>query len=145
MLPTTFPDGAINLEPCSTEDSTDCFWDASISGNSTGQSFLNYDGHTILFDVTPGYHVHEVLVDPAGINWEAEDNPGYGIISYENEPSATPQPTTTSTATEAAPPAPAGQAQTDADLTIPTLLVVAAFVVSLIILAAVPLFRKKAS
>lgn len=30
--------------PCAEEDSRDCFWDASTSGNRVGQSFVDVDG-----------------------------------------------------------------------------------------------------
>ena len=35
----------IILTPCPTEDSTGCYWDASIRGNKVGQSFVNINGN----------------------------------------------------------------------------------------------------
>lgn len=30
--------------PCPTEDSTNCYWDASVQGNGEGRSFVDIDG-----------------------------------------------------------------------------------------------------
>ena len=53
------------LPPCPTEDSTDCYWDATQQGNSTGQSFATYQGHTVTYDVPEGTYVLDVAVSPA--------------------------------------------------------------------------------
>jgi hypothetical protein len=37
---------------CSTEESTNCFWDATNSGNGSGQSFIDVDG-TPYYAVSP--------------------------------------------------------------------------------------------
>lgn len=34
----------IRLVPCATEGSSNCYWDASLRGNTYGQSFVNIDG-----------------------------------------------------------------------------------------------------
>lgn len=34
------------LPACSTEDSTNCVWDARIHGNGEGRSFVDLNGHT---------------------------------------------------------------------------------------------------
>lgn len=34
----------IILVPCPTEDSANCYWDASVRGNTLGRSFVNIDG-----------------------------------------------------------------------------------------------------
>lgn len=49
------------LAPCPTEDSTNCYWDASIQGNGTGQSFANIDGVQYALD-TPANHTIESVV-----------------------------------------------------------------------------------
>lgn len=36
----------IILEPCPTEDSDNCYWDASFNGNGEGISFVTIDGVT---------------------------------------------------------------------------------------------------
>lgn len=33
------------LPACATEDSADCFWDATVHGNGEGRSFVDRDGH----------------------------------------------------------------------------------------------------
>lgn len=53
------------LPPCPTEDSTDCYWDATVHGNGTGQSFATYHGETILFDVPENHYTLDVAVNPA--------------------------------------------------------------------------------
>ena len=35
---------AFFIPPCATEDSTNCYWDASTSGNGTGSSFIDIGG-----------------------------------------------------------------------------------------------------
>lgn len=37
------------LAPCATEDSTDCYWDASQHGNGQGESFIDVDGTAYYF------------------------------------------------------------------------------------------------
>ena len=32
------------LGPCPTEDSANCYWDATVSGNGQGTSFVDIDG-----------------------------------------------------------------------------------------------------
>lgn len=34
------------LPPCLSEDSTNCIWDATTSGNGQGTSFIDYNGQT---------------------------------------------------------------------------------------------------
>lgn len=34
-----------SLTPCPTEDSVNCYWDASLRGNKIGQSFININGN----------------------------------------------------------------------------------------------------
>jgi hypothetical protein len=40
-------DKAATLPPCETEDSINCFWDATARGNGKGQSFIDVDGSRI--------------------------------------------------------------------------------------------------
>jgi hypothetical protein len=40
----TFPD--LTLAPCATEDSHNCYWDASRMGNGIGESFIDWNGVT---------------------------------------------------------------------------------------------------
>lgn len=35
------------LPPCTTEDSANCYWDASTRGNGQGVSFVDVAGHVI--------------------------------------------------------------------------------------------------
>jgi hypothetical protein len=41
--------GNLPTTPCATEDSEDCFWDATVRGNGEGRSFWNVDGW-LIFD-----------------------------------------------------------------------------------------------
>lgn len=36
--------GSTPITPCPTEDSMNCYWDATLSGNGEGRSFLDIDG-----------------------------------------------------------------------------------------------------
>jgi len=38
------------LPPCEYEDSPNCAWDASESGNGVGHSFVNVDGQVFYLD-----------------------------------------------------------------------------------------------
>lgn len=38
------------LPPCESEDSTNCAWDASVQGNGTGNSFVDFGGHFYVFN-----------------------------------------------------------------------------------------------
>lgn len=60
----------ILLPPCDTEDSTNCFWDASHSGNGQGSSFWNYEGTTVFFDVP-------ATATPVGVWLEIDDTDTY--------------------------------------------------------------------
>ena len=35
--------------PCTYEDSSDCYWDASVQGNGVGTSFVDVAGHAFWF------------------------------------------------------------------------------------------------
>lgn len=37
--------GTLELKACATEDSENCYWDATIRGNGQGRSFINIRGH----------------------------------------------------------------------------------------------------
>lgn len=41
-------EGTMTLPPCATEDSTNCYWDAAHQGNGLGQSFIDWDGTTMI-------------------------------------------------------------------------------------------------
>lgn len=53
---------ALLLEPCQTEDSTDCWWDATVNGNGQGHSFVNYDGSWQVIEFPQGEHLTGVYV-----------------------------------------------------------------------------------
>lgn len=40
------PDMTVVLELCQTEDSDNCYWNATLQGNGNGKSFINFDGTT---------------------------------------------------------------------------------------------------
>jgi hypothetical protein len=41
-LPMQLPN--LLLPPCAQEDSVNCYWDARVMGNGTGESFINWNG-----------------------------------------------------------------------------------------------------
>lgn len=53
------------LPPCPTEDSANCYWDATVQGNSTGQSFATYQGDTLTYTVPEGHYTLNVIATPA--------------------------------------------------------------------------------
>lgn len=55
----------IYLPACATEDSTDCYWDATVQGNGHGTSFATYQGHTLTYTVPEGSYTLDVAVNPA--------------------------------------------------------------------------------
>lgn len=48
--PTLPPDTAATLAACTYEDSENCFWDATTSGNREGRSFANVNGTVYYVD-----------------------------------------------------------------------------------------------
>lgn len=36
--------GGLSIPECATEDSTNCFWNANVQGNGTGNSFIDVNG-----------------------------------------------------------------------------------------------------
>lgn len=40
----------VELAPCWTEDSINCYWDATTRGNGAGQSFADLDGQSYWID-----------------------------------------------------------------------------------------------
>lgn len=36
--------GGLTFTQCATEDSTNCYWDANVQGNGTGNSFIDVNG-----------------------------------------------------------------------------------------------------
>ena len=53
---------SIPLPPCPTEDSTDCWWDATVHGNGLGHSFVNYDGSWQIIEIPATEHLTGVSV-----------------------------------------------------------------------------------
>lgn len=48
MLQPPVPD----LPPCPTEDSSNCYWDATVQGDGNGMSFIDIDGTAYYTDGT---------------------------------------------------------------------------------------------
>ena len=44
LITNTTGDTQLEIPTCATEDDTNCFWDATVRGNKTGQSFIDFDG-----------------------------------------------------------------------------------------------------
>lgn len=55
------------LPECTTEDSIQCYWDATVQGNGQGQSFVNYDGQTIAYSVPENHYTEAVAIPSDGI------------------------------------------------------------------------------
>ncbi len=53
------------LPACPTEDSTDCYWDATQPGNGYGNSFVDIDGTAHTLTVPDGHYVLDVALSPA--------------------------------------------------------------------------------
>lgn len=50
LFPVTATGGVSqSIAACATEDSTNCYWDATTHGNGLGQSFLDIDGTAYYF------------------------------------------------------------------------------------------------
>lgn len=41
--------GGLSIPECATEDSTNCYWDATIRGNGQGNSFIDVNGTAYYF------------------------------------------------------------------------------------------------
>ncbi len=77
------------LDPCPTEDSTNCYWDAQTAGNSTGQSFIDIAGTTYPLDQPADSYILAAAVNPASPTGysvayqlgaaEAEQTPAYAV------------------------------------------------------------------
>lgn len=77
----------IYLPACTTEDSTDCYWDATVQGNGTGTSFIDIDGVQHTVTVPEGSYILSAVAftdGTPGVAYQAypeaaQDNPAYGI------------------------------------------------------------------
>lgn len=52
----------IELPACRTEDSTNCWWDATVHGNGEGHSFVNYEQTWQVLEFPEGNHLTGVTV-----------------------------------------------------------------------------------
>ncbi|WNO27760.1 membrane protein [Microbacterium phage Huwbert] len=52
MAGAVIDEGIEELPPCATEDSDNCYWDASVQGNGEGRSFDVRDGVVTYWDET---------------------------------------------------------------------------------------------
>lgn len=67
------------LVECPTEDSTNCFWDATAQGNGTGQSFIDLDGTAYNLDVPEDHYILEAYSNAASPT-------GYTVVYQEHDP-----------------------------------------------------------
>lgn len=72
----------IMLPACPTEDSTNCYWDATQHGNGYGNSFVDIDGTAYYLDVPDNYYILEAAISPASPT-------GYSVAYQEMAPAAT--------------------------------------------------------
>lgn len=77
------------LDPCPTEDSTNCYYDAQTAGNGQGQSFIDIAGTTHLLNQPADSYILAAAVNPASPTGysvayqlgasEAEQTPAYAV------------------------------------------------------------------
>lgn len=67
------------LTSCPTEDSTDCFWDATAQGNGTGQSFIDLNGTAYTLNVPEDHYILEAYSNAASPT-------GYTVVYQEHDP-----------------------------------------------------------
>lgn len=69
----------IPLDACPTEDSTNCYWDATTQGNGTGQSFIDLNGTAYTLDVPEDHYILEAYSNAASPT-------GYTVVYQEHDP-----------------------------------------------------------
>jgi len=69
------------LPACATEDSTNCYWDATQQGNGYGNSFVDIDGTIHYLDVPDNYYILDAVISPASPT-------GYAVAYQEMTPTA---------------------------------------------------------
>lgn len=77
------------LPECTTEDSTNCYWDATAHGNGQGTSFADINGTTYPLDQPADSYILAAAVNPASPTGysvayqlgaaEAEQTPAYAV------------------------------------------------------------------
>lgn len=126
----------IALAPCPTEDSVDCFWDATVQGNGVGQSFFVFDGITVLVEVPDGFFIESVQVDEDHFFEPGyAGGAGYGVTFAEPDAppvGVTPVPVPTVTATAAPTSSSVPLPATGLDMTAPVLMLGVAVLVSIV-------------
>lgn len=83
----------IPIPPCPTEDSADCFWDATAQGNDSGVSFFNYGDYEVMIVVPDGHQIKDVMVRKDGLDWSYAAGTGYGVVFEEIPVDPAPEPT----------------------------------------------------
>lgn len=66
------------LNECPTEDSTNCFWDATSQGNGTGQSFIDLNGTAYTLDVPTNHYILDAYSNTASPT-------GYTVVYMEHD------------------------------------------------------------
>lgn len=67
------------LPACETEDSTNCYWDATVQGNGLGQSFVDINGTAHYVTVPENHYILDAALSPA---------PQGFSIAYQEYPAA---------------------------------------------------------
>ena len=75
----------IYLPACATEDSTDCYWDATTQGNGTGTSFIDIDGVQHTVTVPEGSYILSAVAftdGTPGVAYQAYPEAAQGSPAY---------------------------------------------------------------
>lgn len=78
------------LPVCSTEDSTNCYWDATVQGNGLGQSFVDINGTAHYIAVPENHYILDAALSPApqGFSVAYQEYPAFDFTVVGYDPTA---------------------------------------------------------
>lgn len=78
------------LPPCPTEDSTNCYWDATVQGNGLGQSFVDINGTAHYVTVPENHYILDAALSPApqGFSVAYQEYPAFDFTVAGYDPTA---------------------------------------------------------